>query len=59
MLEEERPDHLKEKTDIRRAAIRELLLQWAVIIQPHPEWAAIFIYLTTVNNFQIRLERSD
>lgn len=26
---------------------------------PDPEWAAtVFIYLTTVNNFQIRLERS-
>lgn len=59
MLEEERTEHLKEKTDILRAAIRELLLQGAVItrlIQSGQQ--QVFIYLTTVNNFQIRLERS-
>lgn len=31
MLEEERTEHLKEKTDILRAAIRERLLQGAVV----------------------------
>jgi len=35
--EEERPEHLKEKTDILRAAVGEPLLQLTIITQPDPE----------------------
>lgn len=56
--EEERPEHLKEKTDILRAATGEPLLQQAIVIQPVPdEQQQIFIYLKIVNNSQTRLER--
>lgn len=55
--EEERPEHLKEKTDILRAATGEPLLQRAIVIQPVPdEQQQIFIYLAIVNNSQTRLE---